>query len=524
MQTPLAAGSTGILQVNAKFTDGITPALINNQPNAATCYCEATGSNISYTRSNTVTLYPTNIAPNWSTTKYKNSPIATPTIDSIIEYGIDITGNSNQLGALNLTNITLVDSLPIGAQFISASSGGIYLNNTVTWTFPSIAIGTKKTVTVKIQFPPNTVTLSSTVTNNTTTTCTPIGLSPQSKGASYSHGFAPINIAIGNLSKTTRTSNDKYSVGQSVDYLISGIQNTGNTVLNSFLLMDSIPTYLNLTSLSTGSFKNGNYTVNVYYQTNLNSVYRLWTGSSLTNPNDVSLLVSSLNLVATEYITKISYELTTPDIGFDPTFAQVKQIHVIGTVRTPPTIPYTIANTATVIATKTNYPPVQKSATRNITVINPMPWIMTTKKTTNNIANYNPNALVEYSFTIQNNAWATGSFLDPIAIDVIPLELNQIEWVSSTISTAPSVTQSPVVDLNYTVTINNIVYQAIKVLVTGNLSPGEYVTIVYRGTIKSNTLNGYFTNDVFVGTQNAALPYQNSNITLDTYDLNKNGL
>ncbi|HAX72500.1 MAG TPA: hypothetical protein DCY20_03120, partial [Firmicutes bacterium] len=524
MNSPLVAGTTGMLRITAKFPLGSTAEFVNGQANVAVNSVQATGTNILTTLSNSVTVTPKTITPNWTVTKYKNSPVATPTIESIIEYGIDVTGNTNQLGALNLTTVSVVDTLPTGAEFVSASSGGVYQNQQVTWDLGTINVGSKKTVTVKIKFPANTVTISSTVTNSAIAYATPIGMTQQTKTATFSHGFASVNVAIGAISKTTRTSNDKYSIGQTIDYIISGIKNQGNVLIDRFELRDTFPVYYRLTSLSTGSFSNGNYSLTLYYQTNLNATDRTWTGSPFSNPNDITLNVSSLGLVANEYVTTIKYSLTNGVDGFDVTFAQNKQIHFYGTVLTTPTLPYNLSNSATLYGYKTNYATVTKTASRTVTIISPMPWLEGVKNTTNNIANYNPNSIVTYSFTIKNNNWATGNYVDPIAIDVLPLQLENISLVSVSTTNAPNLTAAPTVDLNYTVSINGVTYKAIKVLASGSLYPGQYITVIYQAKIKSDALNGSFTNDVYLGTQNVTTTYQNTNVVSDIYDLNKNGL
>ncbi|MFF2623727.1 hypothetical protein [Oerskovia jenensis] len=80
-------------------------------------------------------------------------------------------------GALAYQDVTLVDTLPAGAQFVSASNGGAYdpVARTVTWHYNSLASSSGETVTV--QFPGATV--GDTFTNNASITGTPLGGDPQ---------------------------------------------------------------------------------------------------------------------------------------------------------------------------------------------------------------------------------------------------------------------------------------------------------------------------------------------------------
>lgn len=525
MVTPLAAGSTGFVEVVARFPIGTSDRLPSGRPNSATNSASATGSNVALVTSNPVTVYPSNIDPTWSIDKFMTIPAnGRPAIDSMIEYGIWINPNSYVNGAASIENVVLVDTLPANASFISASNGGAYdiATNTVTWNIGTISPGNGVWNTVRIQFPENTVTETDYVTDTASATGNIAGYSSITITDPFTHGFAPTIVEGGYIYKYTRTSDDKYSIGQPVQFLIAGIGNSGNTSLDKLTMIDDIPQDIDLTSITTGSYYNSDHTLTIYYQTNLNS-YQLWPGAIYSYPNNAILLVSSLGLASNEYITQIKYEFTGGASGIQSGFSQSQAIQINGIVKEPAS-GNTITNQVSLTAEKNNYPSDIKNASSTITVISPIPWLQTGKYITNNIYNYIPGSTVEYAFYLKNHEWATGNLIDPLGIDVLPSQLENIVVTGVDTSTAPLITSNSI-NPNYSVTISGTTYQAIEFKAFGSLRPGEYITVKYTGQIKSDALNGWISNDIYMATQDPNTIYQNptSELIQDANDLNHNG-
>ncbi|RPJ22646.1 MAG: hypothetical protein EHM33_22960, partial [Chloroflexi bacterium] len=76
--------------------------------------------------------------PYWDITKTLSSPLIEPTVDTDVTYEIALCPTTPPPGDGNvaLRNITIVDMLPAGTTFVSASNGGAFSSGamTVTWT------------------------------------------------------------------------------------------------------------------------------------------------------------------------------------------------------------------------------------------------------------------------------------------------------------------------------------------------------------------------------------------------------
>ena len=157
---PLGAGTTGVLNIDARFAAGTLPGTvavnransISNaipfQSNEATA--TATGSFEMTSSKSTAGDFDDGVIGN----------------DFITNYNIQVC-NPDILGGVRLTNPTLIDSLPAAATFISASHGGSYISNThsISWTYAAaggglpdiidVTGGCALTVNVNVQFDPD---------------------------------------------------------------------------------------------------------------------------------------------------------------------------------------------------------------------------------------------------------------------------------------------------------------------------------------------------------------------------------
>lgn len=533
----LAAGSTGILKINAKFRPGSTLPVIGGLPNKA--INTAVVTELGYLEpklSNPVEVTPTVLDHHdFSIVKSKVIPQGDAVIGQAVTYRIVVTGNS-AIGGLDLHNVIIRDVLPENAQYVS-SDGGAYttvddgdgdpddVNGIVAWTAVTVPAGQSVTKTIKVIYPAAKFDDTMTVHNKATVTATPFSeidpdtgeytAAPITLEHTYSHGFGAPAPGVGNFTKAGRQDDDRYAEGQTAQFYLRNIQNTGNIPLDSIEIIDPIPDDIALTQITTGRY-NQSCTVNIAYQTNDDpGVWQPWgggTGDYDPSPNPV-LNASGLGLrnfgaVGGEYITQVKWLITNAVDGIVPGFSETSAIELRGTVSMPGA-GTTISNTATLTATIDEVDPtpdtvIIKDSTKIISVISPDAWL-TAQKTTQNGSSFNMGDTVHYNLTIKNHDFATGVYRNPVIYDVLPddldVELNAgavvFTWdKGNTLFTeldAPSCSYMANFEVAPGVTRNVIRWEF-----ANNLQPGEYVTLSYNADIKDGTRTGFVTNDLYV--------------------------
>jgi uncharacterized repeat protein (TIGR01451 family) len=183
-------------------------------------------------------------------------------------------------------------------------------------------------------------------------TATPLGAAdPVTIEDSITHGFGPPLAGAGDFRKEGRQANDRYSVGQTAEFQLKNIQNTGNIPMDSIVITDAIPGDIALTQISTGRF-NQDCSVDIYYQTDASilldpSQWITW-GGTFHSPNNIVLNAADLGLGG-EIIQNVKWEITNPVDGLVPGFAESASPEIRGTVSMPG-IGNTITNSASLVA------------------------------------------------------------------------------------------------------------------------------------------------------------------------------
>ncbi|MEI8199491.1 MAG: SdrD B-like domain-containing protein [Eubacteriales bacterium] len=523
---PLPSGSTGILKITVKFPEGTTlGGAANTASNTAVISSDPADDKIPKT-SNAVTVIPKVNPPDWSVTKAKVIPVVTPAIGQPVTYQITVHGNS-VVGGLNMENVIITDTIPTNATYVSSSDGGVYDPLTGIITFPVIAsLGVGQAITRQVVLIYNApVTISDTATNTTSVTGTPLGAvtGPVSLGpVTVTHGFAAANFTVGDFSKSARQENDRYSIGQEAVFNLGNIANTGNVPMDSFVVVDSIPDIITLNSITAGSYNQAANAV-ISYQTNLNASYRVWT--TLTSPSNQTLLVADLPLLAGEWVTQVRWEITgsTPTDGIVPGFCIQNPLTLKATVVDPTSAD--ITNNATLTAYRGIDTPIVKTASKTIYVIGQMPWLVPEKtvhaagsSTYTSTTSANMNGTLYFRLRIQNHPFATGNYIDPVAVDVLPSSLENITYTGYSLSSGSVVMSAPVVSA---ISGNRWAYNF-----TGVLTPGDYIDIFYTATIKDLTTVGLYDNELYISTLDNAAGYQNSlsDQLTDTTDWDSDGV
>ena len=122
--TRCPAGTTAQVAISAQFPAG-TP--VGTQ---AVNQGTISGSNASPVTSNQV-IVTAKAASKWTVTKNVVPPGTPPQVDTPYTYKVGITLAAG--GTQNLNGVVFTDTLPAGAQFVSATGGGTFANGVVTW-------------------------------------------------------------------------------------------------------------------------------------------------------------------------------------------------------------------------------------------------------------------------------------------------------------------------------------------------------------------------------------------------------
>jgi uncharacterized repeat protein (TIGR01451 family) len=153
-----------------------------------------------------------------------------------IEYQLDVTN----LGPNTATSVTLVDSLPAGVSFVSASEGGTLSGTQVTWNLDDLTSGGTATRTLEVQSTAagnklNVARVSSATTDPNTTN--------QRATAQTSATSADLSL--------TKAGPASVQVDDTIDYVLT-VTNSGPHVAASVSLVDSLPAGVTFVSATGG--------------------------------------------------------------------------------------------------------------------------------------------------------------------------------------------------------------------------------------------------------------------------------
>ncbi len=345
---PLPAGSTGFVRIRVRVRNDGTVA------NGANLHNLAVGSLSNGPTSDATNDIPVVASSSWDVIKTAPAVVYLDTEPPFTDntYSVAICSNGSQL---NLLGAQMVDTLPAGAVFVSASGGGVYNAGppqTVTWNLgdlPASSGCTYRTVTVQYPNPPFVV--AQNVTNTVNAAGTIVGDIPWTDTASVTN---PLQLFTPDprvqMSKSPGRSG--YVVGARAEFLLAP-RNTGNVNLDNFTVTDTLPAQLDLTQITVGSFDNYSGTIIVRYERSDNpGVWNVWPGGPFPDDNR-TLNVSALGLPAGVWITRVQWDFGTVPPGFAPSGGGTGRIRLYGTILAtdhngdPVTDGSTITNTAT---------------------------------------------------------------------------------------------------------------------------------------------------------------------------------
>ncbi len=518
----LNSGVTGMVKITAKFIQGTTA---NNT--IVTNYASIAADLVDSINSNSVDVTAVIDPANWTITKTKLVPATCePALDRSVQYRIDINANST-IGGQNLKDIVVVDTLPLNAEFVSCSDSGIYseVAGTVTWSIPSMNVGSSKSLFITVSYPSSKFQIGNQVINTVNATAKMYDdTDAPSRTAQCVNTITSINFAVANPTKNGRQTDDRYSVGQTADFYIGNIRNSSNVPIDKISIVDNIPASITLTQITVGKFSNV-IQVKVSYQKNSDpGVWQDWPGGTIASPQNEVLSVADLGLPDGEYITSVKWDFTNP-AGVPVGIADTKTLRVSGIIGSVP-VGTQITNTAQLTASLSGEPDIIRNASKTIKIIESIPWLQPTKSTVGGTT-FNYNDRVTFRLRVQNHQFAAGNYENPILVDLLPPEFEDaqfngvadVDWVNGT--------GAAITDVAYTVSTKEINGKTYNVLIwncTGILEPGEYVDVLFSAKIKNLTPIGSVTNEMYIGTQNNSTVLENSvEAVSDTYDIDEDG-
>ncbi len=149
-----------------------------------------------------------------------------------------VTADNNS-GTTALTNVVMIDTLPTGTTFVSATDGGTYSAGKITWPTTNLDIGGNITHSVTVKYASPTFAVAGSVTNNVTVTAKPPGTSTTlTNSASLTTKLVDASTFL-----TVSKSSSGTGLGDLVTYTLkaSNSSSSGITITN-VVLTDTLPT------------------------------------------------------------------------------------------------------------------------------------------------------------------------------------------------------------------------------------------------------------------------------------------
>ncbi len=494
---PLVAGSSGQVLVLVRFPNGTTPngTVANNIATIdATNASSVTTPAISATASAT---WQINIE------KYLGAGGAA---GQTISYGFQIcngTVGDFPNGRLDLTNITIVDTLPAGTillDVINSATTHTYdpVAHAITFTFTEdIASGYCRWPKITLGIPNPPFTVGSSITNTAWVNYTPLGESPQTEFDEQTHVLTTNLITASSYKDGTRT--DRYP-GQDFEYLLS-LDIDGTDSLQNFCLHDTIPPEMEVFRIHHGEFYYGGLSgpdsaVTITYNTNLGgpftisgSPFVIWEDGFIDVVNDLGLTIGG-----PEYITDIHWCFGTGQSGFT-NYKDIRlQVLVrpgtpVGTVTNCSSLSTTAAGATlntdcydvNILAPYTGFRP---SPTKSIKDSDDN-WVNSTPEV------FSPGDTLSFRLNVRNSGSAGDSLHNPVVVDLLPVELDFVPGSWSLDLNGINANQPQFTELNdYKSTGRTFLRWEWDTDSMASVPPGEQIEIMFDAVINFNAMPG----------------------------------
>ncbi len=475
--------------------------------------------------------------PQWTASKQVTSgPIYQ---DQEVTYQIDLCRDT-EIGNLNLTNVTFTDILPAGADFVSATDGGVHDGGDpgiVTWNYPELLVTDGcKTVEVVVTYPSsdmveNNTGLSTTIpkSNQVSIDATPIGEAPINYTASADSPLLPpvFQTGIGKMA-----ADDGTLPLMEINHFAITVENGSTVPVDEFKMSDSIPNQYDLTEVQITPFNSSLEPYDLIVHLNGSSTPILWqTGQDPTvlanfdvttipgymAGDYVSEVIVNFGLVPAGFGEGSIKLLVTPAYDYD-----AMTMTATDNMGNPVSLYTPYENTAKItgIRTQDGMPMDTLRSfdhmcfTDRVARLDPQKSVRINyvDQPAGEITTGNPyfqGSRITYTVRIENDgsdevasdntgAIAFEDLINPIGSDLLPADVTYIPNSWSILSNTSSLTLDEM-GTNLTFEeiddFNSSGRKLLRWSVNGNLLPGEYIELEFDATINNVPAGTVITND-----------------------------
>lgn len=424
---------------------------------------------------------------------------------------------SGASGSVNFVDVAqIVLDLPTGVDTIVPMDGGIYdaMTNTVTWGSQGpVPVGSSVTVSVGVNFPDPPFSDGDMVLSAATALVDALD-GPPNDPTLLPFGPLPFNHTVTRFAETTGSSVSKVfgngrpttlppAEGQSFSYQVA-IGNTGNIALDTLTVVDDgdgmgavLDPGITIDTVSTGAYSPAPTSVTINITGDMGST------PSITSPNGSTDTVLNLAgmLMAGERVDQIEWVFnggapagmsastaatvnTTVNAGFAA--GTTIDNHVTSTWTASPSMPGPCGGgiPAAGGGDTTNFP---------FDVNDPYTYLQPSKTTTTS-GPYFPGDTVGFSFGIANNALANDPAVDVVVTDLLPEFLTYQMGTMMVTSGATGVVLAMPSDFEVIPNYNGTGRTLLRWNFTGDLDPGESITITFDTTLEVGVIFGSLGN------------------------------
>lgn len=511
---PLPAGSSGDIELKVRFAKGST---LDGATAVNTATIDADNSLPDTSDPVTITARAENKASISKSLLGGSIPL-----DQNVTYQVRLN-NSATVGALDLSGITLVDTLPAGSEFVSASGVGSYdaLAETVTWTAGSLTAGSSLVRTVTVKFPSSIFVTGNNVTNHLSVTYTPGGETETTETDSVTHGIvAPIG---GHSFSKSVANNYTYEGKEASKTWTFTLKNTGNVPMENVVVVDPIPEEVNVTRVYIGRLQGTpaglNDPVNVFYKSNLTGAWTAFPGNPYAGTTNQSETVSGLGLAGNEYITDIKWDFGNLPVGYE-----VKDLKFDSTILTtdrsgdPVLADQDILNVADL--TYEDYRgPQSDDDDALVTPRSPRAVAELAKDASPTVVNDGESTT--YSLRFINSGLANRDLVNPEYADLLDAKLQFVPGSYQVVS-KPAGAPDPIFEVinDYNGSGRTLLRWKFSGASAYDLAPGKEIRVSFDALIPAGTIYGNIGNDAAItGWDNSVIDTRNISRRDDTQDL-----
>ncbi|GAB4543351.1 MAG: hypothetical protein Fur002_15210 [Anaerolineales bacterium] len=506
----------------------------------------------------------------WTLTKSLYSPSIEPTVDTDVTYRVSLCPNTTE-GNVALTNITMTDTLPTNAAFISASNGGTEAGGVVTWSVAGpITPPACATRYVTMRF--NTAdgwAVGDPVTNTAAATGDYLDAGGAPCPNCVDSGSVPLGhniIAIQDTPSYSKSDvGDPVGVDGTARFELHLSTNGTNYPANAVTLIDTLPAELQVKGVTSGSWADDHVRATIQYATNYNDPPN-WTSfpGQPVQYNTNALYDSGLpaNITKIQWVFEYDSDpndlnndgdlAPLPGLPYDWSFAAAPQIRVAPRLAATQSddaapVPMPIADTTPPTNVYTNCLQVSRidsggnfvmggCQNETMTVEGNFVSLRTTKAATPgygydpvadpDINNFTPDSLIlpndtlKYTLTVEVTERSSIDLVNPVIRDTLPPELvfvrNGTALLDGGAVIQPTFNQSGQ-QLTWTWDAAN------PLTVPAEEYGSHYLTVEFYGYVKPGTAPANYTNTMYTVTDSGDVNCEAGSTLADAADVDADG-